>query len=303
MKFLGPTQYPRLNEGAGLVFLALGIALTCALISYHPLDPSWNTATVAVRPVNLIGRAGSHVADLLLQIGGLGSFTLPALLVALAWKWFRSDPIEAQFFKVFGAVTLVLAVCTAFSLGPQWRPFGGTIAVGGTLGHLLADCLLLEFNTVGAILITASAIILSLYVVSKFSLTMVWNWLQPLFEWAGRMRDNWRARAIERRRRRHELAALKAAAVEEKRARRSRAKAPDPAVEPESGRYAEVAPDLLPSTAARAAGTRELVTAHSAPPWDTDTDSEAEEEELHRQEIPIHALEDYQPAPVGSLPP
>src|SRR4051812_41108680 len=125
MKILGPTQIPRLNEGIGLVFLALGIALVCALISYHPLDLSWNTATADVRPVNLIGRAGAIVSDLLLQIGGLGSFTLPFLLMALGWKWFRSDPIEAQFFKVFGSVTLVLGVCTAFSLGPNWRPFGG----------------------------------------------------------------------------------------------------------------------------------------------------------------------------------
>ena len=156
MKVLGPTNHPRINEGMGLVLLAFGIALTCALVSYHPLDPSWDTATAVARPLNLIGRVGAIASDCLLQLAGVGSFTIPLLLVALAWKWFRSDSIEAQFFKGLGSVTLVLGVCTALSLGPTWRPFGGTIAAGGLLGRLFADYLVSELNVLGAMLATSS---------------------------------------------------------------------------------------------------------------------------------------------------
>src|SRR5918993_383009 len=173
MRFLGPTRYPRLNEGIGLVLLALGVALICSLVSYYPQDPSWNTATSEVRPLNLIGRAGAHAADAQLQFAGLGAFTIPALLVMLAWKWFRSEPIDAQVIKSIGAVSLVVGVCTAFSLGPQWRPFGGTITAGGLIGNLAADYLDSQFNPLGAVLLTASVIILSLYVVSKCSVRML----------------------------------------------------------------------------------------------------------------------------------
>jgi hypothetical protein len=48
MKILGPTTHSRLNEGGGVVFLAVGVALTLSLISYHPNDPSFNTATSTV---------------------------------------------------------------------------------------------------------------------------------------------------------------------------------------------------------------------------------------------------------------
>src|SRR6476661_6557950 len=114
MTILGPTRHPRLNEGIGLVYLALGIAIILSLVSYHPADLSWNTVGGAAKPLNLIGKAGAHVSDLLLQLAGLGAFTVPALLIALAWKWLRSEAIEAQTIKLVGAGALVLGTCTAF---------------------------------------------------------------------------------------------------------------------------------------------------------------------------------------------
>ncbi len=309
MKVLGPTRHPRLNEGIGLVLLALGLALICALVSFHPLDPSWNTATSAAKPVNLIGRLGAISADLLLQFAGVGSFTIPLLLMALAWKWFRSDPIEAQFFKVSGAITLILAVCTALSLGPNWRPFGGTVAAGGLMGRLLADYLLSELNMVGAIIVTAFAIILSLYVVSKFSLTLVWNWLEPVRAALARVIAQYRAWND---RRRHEAIARKAARAEEKARiaaekaaeKKARKTKPVPALvqeEPEE-QYAEVVPDLRTATVHPQAQQ-----SMTAPPWDVSTAHDAQvlqnEPEPAEDDIPIHALEDYQPVAAGSLPP
>ena len=92
MTILGPTRHHRLNEGIGLVYLALGIGIVLSLISYHPTDLSWNTVGVATaKPLNLIGRAGAHASDLLLQLAGLGAFTVPVLLFALGWKWLRSE--------------------------------------------------------------------------------------------------------------------------------------------------------------------------------------------------------------------
>ncbi|MBC8167910.1 MAG: DNA translocase FtsK 4TM domain-containing protein, partial [Bryobacteraceae bacterium] len=284
MKLLGPTQYPRLNEGIGLVLLALGIALTCALVSYHPLDPSWNTATSLVRPVNLIGRVGATASDALLQLSGLGSFTVPLLLVALAWKWFRSDRIEAQFIKVTGAITLVLGVCTALALGPPWRPFGGAIVAGGLAGRVCADFLVSELNPFGAMLLTGFVVILSLYLVSRFSLNIVWNWLKPVRGLFLRAFNRYGSWADKRRHERAERAQQQAERVQQKALRREIPKPPQQPLPP--GKPA-------PAVATPVADTR--------PPWETTIDKSADSADAH--EIPIHALEDYQPATAGSLAP
>ena len=59
----------------------------------------------------------------------------PVLLFALAWKWLRSETIEAQTIKSSGHGALILGACTAFSLGPQWRPFGGAVSARRTGRH------------------------------------------------------------------------------------------------------------------------------------------------------------------------
>jgi S-DNA-T family DNA segregation ATPase FtsK/SpoIIIE len=89
MKILGPTRFPRLNEAAGLVSLFAGLFIVLSLISFHPQDPSWNLATGATRAHNLTGKAGSYTADLCFQLFGLCSFTIPAILWWIAWKWVR----------------------------------------------------------------------------------------------------------------------------------------------------------------------------------------------------------------------
>ena len=282
MRFLGPTRYPRLNEGIGLVLLALGVALTCALVSYYPQDPSWNTATSGTRPLNLIGRAGAHAADALLQFAGLGAFTIPALLMLLAWKWFRSELIDAQILKSAGAVALVVGVCTAFSLGPQWRPFGGTIAAGGLIGNLAADYLDSQLNPLGAILLTASVIVLSLYIVSTFSVRMLAVWFAGPMGYFTSLWARFQSWREIRRHRKQQLAKQK----KEKKIKREPALTVDVPAE-------EAAPLMEPA-----------LTVQDAPPWNVDVQQAQPDSEPVDEEIPIHALDDYMPLPAGSaLPP
>lgn len=227
MTILGPTRHHRLNEGIGFVYLALGIGIVLSLISYHPTDLSWNTVGIsATKPSNLIGRVGSHASDLLLQLAGLGAFTVPVLLFALGWKWLRSESIDAQIVKLVGAMALVLGACTAFSLGPQWRPFGGAVSAGGLAGTLLAEYLLANFNLLGAILTTVLTIVISLYLVSSFSMAKLASWLagpvavlQRLANKIESWRDIRRQKRLEQKRLRAEEARYRA---EENRARKAR---------------------------------------------------------------------------------
>ncbi len=167
MKYLGPTSHPRLNEAVAFVFLFAGLFLFIGLASYHPFDPSWNTATGAAKVSNLTGRIGAFMSDFLLQTLGLGAYAIPVLILLLGWKWIRSSAIEAPWAKIFGSTMLLTSTCAAFGLGPGWRPIASAIPAGGLLGSILADYLISSMNLTGAALFTAAVWIVSIYLVSN----------------------------------------------------------------------------------------------------------------------------------------
>jgi len=274
MKILGPTRFQRLNEAGGLVFLFTGLFVVLCLISYHPQDPSWNSATGAAHAHNLIGLAGSYTADLCFQLLGLSAFSIPLLLWMLAWRWIRSEAIPAATVKVIGAVVLFLSVSTALSIRPFWRPYNGAFSAGGVAGILIADSLQSSLNLMGTVLLTGICLILSLYLISAFSMASAAKWLAgPLAV----LRDvhtgwtNWRAErmavARERAQYRADLRMAKRAAEQ-------------PIQQPAA---AQAMPEPEP----------QIPVFHALEP-------EPEPERL--QEIPIHALE-YEPPEFLTRPP
>ena len=92
MKYLGPTRHARLNEAAAVVYLLAGLFVFFSLASYHPFDPSFNTAASPPKPVNLTGVVGAYFADFFLQALGLGAYAIPALILILGWKNHTSGP-------------------------------------------------------------------------------------------------------------------------------------------------------------------------------------------------------------------
>jgi len=170
MKILGPTRFHRLNEAGGLVYLFTGFFLILCLISYHPQDPSWNSVTGRTHAINLTGLAGSYIADFCFQLLGLSAFSLPVLLWLLAWKWIRSAQIQAATVKVFGAVVLFLSISTALSIRPFYHPWNGAFSAGGVVGILIANSLISSLNVMGTVLFTGICLILSLYLISRFSM-------------------------------------------------------------------------------------------------------------------------------------
>jgi S-DNA-T family DNA segregation ATPase FtsK/SpoIIIE len=153
------------------VCLLVGLGLWLSLVSYHPEDPSWNTAAGALHARNLIGRTGAYVSDLAYQAFGVLSFAIPVMVVYVAWNWVRRRPIEAPAAKAVGAVLLLFGGCAAFELGPRWMLFGGAVSSGGLAGIVLADMLRAGFNVTGAILVTCAALLVGLYLATGFRLS------------------------------------------------------------------------------------------------------------------------------------
>jgi len=202
MRLLVPTQHKRLNEAAGLVLLSVGLFLWLSLVSYQAQDPSWNSAAGPARPLNLTGYVGSYLSDLLLQAFGLAAFALPALVLLLAWRWLRSNVVPAPTAKVIGSILLLLSLGSALSLLPHWRLYGGAILPGGVFGLLLADYLLGSLNLVGAILIDITGLMISIYLISTFTMETAAVWFAPitrLFAQLAAAWAAWKQRFAERR--------------------------------------------------------------------------------------------------------
>src|SRR6266571_8409243 len=84
----------RLNEIIAIGMIALALLLGLCLATYNPNDPSWNAAGESSAH-NWIGAVGANVSAGLFQAIGLAGYLLPFLLLAAAWRRFRSRRINA----------------------------------------------------------------------------------------------------------------------------------------------------------------------------------------------------------------
>jgi S-DNA-T family DNA segregation ATPase FtsK/SpoIIIE len=221
MKLLSPTPYKRLNELTGFLLLLAGLVILLSLVSYHTQDPSFDTASAA-RPLNLVGYPGSYISDLFFQAFGAAAFLFPLLAFVLSWRWIRSEAIESGVIKSLGAALLALSLGAAFSFLP-WRLFGGNIRIGGALGAVLNHWLLDSLNTAGALIAIVSAFVISIYLVSSFSLATLSHWFERPAQWLHRRLEAWR----EWLNRLHASYAEKAAARARRRVKPARIPSPD----------------------------------------------------------------------------
>jgi S-DNA-T family DNA segregation ATPase FtsK/SpoIIIE len=205
MKLLSPTESKRLNEVTGFVCLAIGLLVLFSLVSYRTYDPSWNTAAGHVHPQNLVGYVGAYLADLLLQTFGLSALLFPVCAFFLGWKWIRSEAMDSPGVKLTGFMLLGSSVCAGLGEWPSLHVFG--LPASGVVGMLVAHWLVAALNRAGAVLVTLTGLIVSVYLVSTFTLSKVDDWfggpLSVLGLFAQRIKDwlaDWRERRLETRR-------------------------------------------------------------------------------------------------------
>ncbi|MBI2955678.1 MAG: DNA translocase FtsK 4TM domain-containing protein [Acidobacteria bacterium] len=171
MSILAPSTNKRLNELVGFLWLVAALLVGLSLVSYSPLDPSLNTAAPPQSPPaqNWIGIVGAYLADVLLQALGWVAFLLPVVLLALAWQWWRSQPVESLLAKTVGVLLLILSLAALLALAPAPMALG-LLPAGGQLGVLLALGLTHVLNVPGAFIISVAALVVGAYLAKPFSL-------------------------------------------------------------------------------------------------------------------------------------
>ncbi len=160
----------RRNEIVAILLLALGLLLSLCLVSaaFYPNDPSWNSAGQH-QVQNWTGAIGANVASALFQFIGLAAYLLPVLLLAAAWRSFRTRSMRAPFYRLLGLVILVLASAALLSIAGVRPLFDLSVQPGGLVGTLISRGLSSGLNTVGAVVLLAAIAATGLLLTTNFS--------------------------------------------------------------------------------------------------------------------------------------
>jgi DNA segregation ATPase FtsK/SpoIIIE, S-DNA-T family len=141
---LGPANDPfreftrrRLSEFFGFCMLALSAALALALFSWSARDPSFNHATNG-RVHNFLGLPGAAVADLIMQLIGVGGAVATLLpLAALGLRLLAHRAGRRARLRLLLWVGGVLSAATAASLLPATDRWPLPTGLGGIVGDAI----------------------------------------------------------------------------------------------------------------------------------------------------------------------
>jgi S-DNA-T family DNA segregation ATPase FtsK/SpoIIIE len=202
---LTPTRSRPLNIFLGLVLLLVSLLVLLSLATWHPSDPSWNTASGAAGPhaaSNWIGLFGATLSDLLLQALGITAFLLPLWLGGLGWTWMRSRPGGLAWLRWIGTLLALVFVPAVLGLLPWRWLWLHALPVEGVVGLVMAGLLVTYLNIQGAWLVAGVLAATGLWfasavLFSTIAETIQTRWLQTV-SWHDRWR-NWREERAERK--------------------------------------------------------------------------------------------------------
>jgi S-DNA-T family DNA segregation ATPase FtsK/SpoIIIE len=160
----------RRNEIIAVLLFAVGLLLSLCLISaaFYPGDPSWNSAGQS-ETHNWTGTIGANVAALLFQFVGLAAYLLPCLLLAAAWRRFKTRSFRAPLYRLLGLIVLTLAAAALLSISNIQPIFDSSVQPGGLVGTLISRGLASGLNTVGATVLLIAFAAMGLLLATNFS--------------------------------------------------------------------------------------------------------------------------------------
>jgi S-DNA-T family DNA segregation ATPase FtsK/SpoIIIE len=133
---IGAVLQRRLREASGLALISLAMVVALALATWSVQDPSLSHATDA-RVHNLLGMPGAIVADLLMQLLGLGSLALLLPIGMWGYRLLGHRPLNRERLRIF--VWLVGAVLSAAfaSCLPRSAHWPLPSGLGGVIGDAI----------------------------------------------------------------------------------------------------------------------------------------------------------------------
>ncbi|HZK90933.1 MAG TPA: DNA translocase FtsK 4TM domain-containing protein [Stellaceae bacterium] len=162
----------RLFEGLGSALVLASFLIVLALLTYHPADPSLDTAGNAPAG-NFLGHDGAIAADLLVQGLGMAAFLLPLILLGWAFRLLLQRTLRRmprRILMIVPALVLGAFACAVLRAAPLPMPAG----VGGAVGWgLLRAVQALGLGAFALPLAMAAAALVALMLLSIMGLSWV----------------------------------------------------------------------------------------------------------------------------------
>ena len=126
----------RLRELAGLALIVVAMLFAAALASWSAQDPSLSHATHA--PVrNLLGVAGAIVADLSMQLFGVGAVVLVLPIAVWGWRLATHRALNRERFRLLAWLAAVLLAASFAACLPRTAAWPLPAGLGGVIGDAL----------------------------------------------------------------------------------------------------------------------------------------------------------------------
>ncbi len=154
------TEGSPLRDLIGFLLLAVSVFSFISIISYHPMDPSWNTVTSGSFVQNYGGMVGSYLADVLMQFFGYAAYLLPLALLGATWSIVFRPTFQGAVIRLIGFLFIVISFSLFLAL------LGGDaerlVPWGGATGYWLRKFSLQYTGVGGTYLAALTALALSL---------------------------------------------------------------------------------------------------------------------------------------------
>lgn len=139
------------HDVAAIGFLGLGLFLALALVSYNPMDPSFNSIGRGLTTLNYCGVIGSFLSDIIYHVFGLTAWVGVAALFFMAFSSFKGEKVHLKDIRLPLGVLLIVFMAALISVYfPQKKIFSEQIYPGGLIGLGVSQVIIKGFNVVGA---------------------------------------------------------------------------------------------------------------------------------------------------------
>ena len=170
------------NEMVGLLLFASGLLIMLSLVSYSAVDPCFSVSGSGGQVRNIIGVIGAYLSDALLRLFGITAYLLPLLLFGYAVFLALGREAVHPYLKKVGGLTLFISSTAFFGLRSETlRLLGEEVPSGGMLGGLISSILVSGVSATGAYIITLTAMIIALMLLTPFSPLKAFAWLRTQY--------------------------------------------------------------------------------------------------------------------------
>ena len=197
--------FEKRHEMVGVVLLTLALLLILSLLSYSPRDPLlFQESSFGEPRFNLVGKVGMTLATAAFLTLGGGAYLLPLALGVLGGRCFLMGGMGMTLRSAAGFTFLVLFLSAAFALQLSgiptvWSGWTHLGRAGGYLGNLISGLLLTYFAPVGAHIVVAAGILLSVLIATPISIVVLVRQGAEVFatlgEWAAERWNRIRGRS------------------------------------------------------------------------------------------------------------